>query len=482
MAKITSDSIKREIGVYLGYDRSPGNWSASEADDVEAVIDSGERQFYTSAIDPESGIPHVWSFLTRALSVAVPENASEVDFPSDFTRMIGKLTVSPGGGTLSLVDEGHLRSLHAAGGEPGKPSYYSLVKSDYEDDYRVLLYPEADTQYTLTTRYVKRYVTVSTDASAPELYSEVLLASCMAAAERTFRPELGFGVQQERYASLLVSAIRQDQSMSGQQEEADIWPTDEPVSDLNVNKAYLKRVVGRQLGYGASSSVWTPKQTAEVDEAVRTGLRIFYNPPAIQGERMGHEWSFLKGLGFLGISSGKHEYDLPEDFARLHGPITYAPVNSILWEPIRIVGEYQVRELMQEDGSSFRPTIAAIRPKNGNNETRWEIVFWPAPDGSYDLTYRYWRNPVSLSDDASLPLGGQPHAQTVVDSCLAAVEAMQGGAGRYSERFQERLATSVWHDRRVTSPDTLGVDRDRGVTYFDMHNHTSYTITPPTSS
>ena len=67
--------------------------------------------------------------------------------------------------------------------------------------------------------------------------------------------------------------------------------------------------------------------------------------------------------------------------------------------------------------------------------TCYELSLWPTPDTSYTMFYRYQINPHQLSDDVSLPIGGQgAHAQTALEACLAAAEEMKGvGQGMHPD-------------------------------------------------
>ena len=72
----------------------------------------------------------------------------------------------------------------------------------------------------------------------------------------------------------------------------------------------------------------------------------------------------------------------------------------MLYPPLQIQGEFQVRNLLQESQASGRPTTAAVRvkaPLDDNDPTRYELVVWPKPDGAYTLDYRYRINPDVLS-------------------------------------------------------------------------------------
>jgi hypothetical protein len=111
---------------------------------------------------------------------------------------------------------------------------------------------------------------------------------------------------------------------------------------------------------------------------------------------------------------------------------------------------------------SARPEMYAIRVKRDVGEgTRWEIVFWPTPDASYSLQYRYRTNPTLLSTGLAKPVGGMPHAQTVIQSCLLSADELMGKRddGKW-DKYLILLQASVSHDRTSNAPQTLGYNRD----------------------
>jgi hypothetical protein len=164
----------------------------------------------------------------------------------------------------------------------------------------------------------------------------------------------------------------------------------------------------------------------------------------------------------LNLQADDYDYDLPEDFAMMLGPMTFAPGAAVLYPSVRLVGEHQIRQRLQRTEAGARPSLAAVRilAPEGSVGTRYKLLVWPVPDQAYDLEYRYQINPDALGDDTALPLGGQPHMQTVIEACLAAVEESQGKPGAHSAMFLLHLASSVSHDRRASSAESLGYNVD----------------------
>jgi hypothetical protein len=279
-----------------------------------------------------------------------------------------------------------------------------------------------------------------------------------------------------------LSASMQFDRMAMEATEGGMWPLTGMPTDLTINLDYLKRLVGRHMGVTAHPGTWTSKQADEVNEAIRSGLRRFYTPPVLPGERFAHEWSFLRPKTTLQVMEEVYEYDLPEDYAFIDGPLTYDPGSSILYPPVRIVAEHQIRARRQQQQYSARPELAAIRvkPDVDGTGTRWQIVLWPTPDAEYSLHYRYRTNPGLLSCGIAKPVGGMPHAQTIIESCLLSADDMLGvkKSDRYA-RYMELVRTSVSHDRIAAVPDTLGAGRDMsdGVDAGDYRDQQAMVVT-----
>jgi hypothetical protein len=174
-------------------------------------------------------------------------------------------------------------------------------------------------------------------------------------------------------------------------------------------------------------------------------------------------------------------YDLPTNFAMFDGPMTFSPDETILYGPIRMVSEYEVRSRLAENSVAGRPEIYAYRIKTPSytTGTRYEVLFYPTPDDGYTLYYRYKINPLAIDVTNELPLGGDVHGELFLESCLSSAEkTMNDGEGVHTKRFWECLAASVSHDRRVSSPDNIGCYTYRDdLSDFDYHSLDSNLVT-----
>jgi hypothetical protein len=184
----------------------------------------------------------------------------------------------------------------------------------------------------------------------------------------------------------------------------------------------------------------------------------------LPGERYSHEWSFLNPVGKLVTNDEVYVYDMPSGYITMSGPLTFAPDEGNLWPSVELVPEFRIRQQLALSTSGGRPRMASVRVKaiDPAGGTHYEIVFWPAPDDDYELNYRYQVNPAGMDEDACLPYGGQQHAQTIIEACLAAAEEQQGTInGPHAAKFMECLVASVSSDRRTGCPETLGYNYDR---------------------
>lgn len=244
-------------------------------------------------------------------------------------------------------------------------------------------------------------------------------------------------------------------------------------STLNLTTAELQSYVARFCGMSSTTySSLTASEQAEVDRFVRAGLRRFYNPPPIPGERVGHQWSFLSPRGTITTVADQAAYDLPDDFAGIiEGVLTWGTGNANR-EPVRVVSDAVYRKALQVDTATGRTRIATILPKSDagdvatdgtpDNPTAFEILLHPIPDeDDLVLSFRYMAIQDAVTSGIA-PIGGALHADTIVAACrYAASEIAEPKLQQYHKSiFMERLAASVSLDRRITSVSSLGYNGD----------------------
>lgn len=228
---------------------------------------------------------------------------------------------------------------------------------------------------------------------------------------------------------------------------------------LAVTQAELFRHIGRHLGLARTYGDWSPREQSDCKDILNRGLRQFYQPEILPNESVSHRWSFLRPAGTVATVSGQGDFDLPDDFGGLLGTITYSDT-SLGTLPLTRVPEPKIRELRQaNNNSSGYPQSFCIVPRSsGETGQGWTMRVWPNASGVYYLEFRYQSNPFQLSEDAPYPLGGQPHAETLVASCIAAADAVlhDDPNGINYQNFITKLRASVSHDRQETESRNLG--------------------------
>ena len=470
--------LRREVGGFSGLGFDYDTLNPEMQGKVDSFIQSGLQQFYYPPPLGEGDKPHTWTFLWPLSSLDLVADQSTYRLPDDFAGGLEDFTFLSGSATqrIPVVDEAKLRQLPASESETGTPRYAAVrvVRSDGASgqQYEVQFYPTPTTAATLEYKYTISPPELSEANPHPiggRQNSEVILQSCLAVAEeRHLKTQ---DVATARWMERLAAAVNQDKQSLRTTEDS-IWPFADAPDGLLIDLAYIRRRVGMELKYGPHPATWTRTETELVNEAIRTGLRNFYHPPVLPGQRYPHEWSFLQPVVTLSTVASQFEYTLPPDFGSINGSFTYEPGTTVLHRAITEVSEHQIRARRQETVATGRPTLFAIRSIDipDGQQTAYQALLWPVPDQSYLLHYRYTRNPDALSLSGQIPAGGQPHAETILESCLASAESLRNAKQRpHNDKFLMRLIASVGQDQMNSSPDFLGRDTDGSDLPQDYH-------------
>jgi len=229
------------------------------------------------------------------------------------------------------------------------------------------------------------------------------------------------------------------------------------MSSLSLSLDYLRREVSDFLAWGRTYLTLSNDQQGRVDSVIESGLRQFYFPMPISGETTAHEWSFLTPQASVTLEAGTNTYDAPVDFGGLVGRMTYAEDTGRV--SVVQTSEYIIRNRYQHEGQSGIASLVAVLPKKelATSKQGFQFVFWPKPNAADVLTYRYVVQPNKLTQDTHYPYGGMVHAETILQSCLDVAEArLNDEQGVQHQRFLQRLAASIAHDRRLASPGRMG--------------------------
>jgi hypothetical protein len=236
---------------------------------------------------------------------------------------------------------------------------------------------------------------------------------------------------------------------------------------LTMNDLYGE--VGVFLGWGRGTyfgdPAWSTQQTNVLNSCVRSGLRQFYHPPPLPGEKSSYYWSFLRPIGTFDFPVNHKLIQLPEDFGSPEGDITcLSSITQVTW-PIQITGIGKILQNYQVTPTTVgRPLLAATTPIKGTTPTagtRWQLWMYPITDQDYQIQMCYNINPEILTTANPYTLGGMQHSETFLESCLTiAEERMDDAPSTHKAKFMERLAASISTDRRL-KPELVGYNRDR---------------------
>lgn len=229
-------------------------------------------------------------------------------------------------------------------------------------------------------------------------------------------------------------------------------------STLSPDFDFIVYRITRMLGMSETSydDLETDEQ-ADVDRIIKDGLRTAYYPPPVEQGEPSHEWSFLRPTRTLPIESGQWEYDLPDDFSgEIIGNMSYAA--GVQKPKVAQVNVEQLLDMRAEDDQSGDPTYFAVRvkPHVANRGTRWEALFYPTPNASRSLSYRYPIQPHTIDSDEKYPIGGTVHGSMIVAAILAAAERyMDDEEAVHMNHFMAELRKSIRIDRQQGQVSTV---------------------------
>lgn len=151
------------------------------------------------------------------------------------------------------------------------------------------------------------------------------------------------------------------------------------------------------------------------------------------------------------------DYELPEDFGGLDGPLTFS--SSSYNNKVTITGESTIRNARQRLQSSGVPQMAAIRPQvhDGRFTQRYNLLLWPTPSGKFTLSYEQIVVLPEIDADNPFPPGGAAYGELYLAACLALTEQrINDRRGLRWDEYQERLAAMIEIDGIATGGENLG--------------------------
>ena len=209
-----------EVGFYLGYGRTSGNWSATQTTEIDNYVQSGIRRVYfPPAIQglPPDMLGYEWSWLRPTTTLTTVDATGDYDLPDDLGRIVSMFyyPAAEYKSPIQQVSIGRLLALRSGCDLSGYPYYFAtrFVAEDRTTGSRqeVLFYPEPDDAWVLSYEY-EAYSGPLSDSYPYPLggmkMSETILESCLAVAES--RRDETPGIHFQTFQALLIDAIQRD--------------------------------------------------------------------------------------------------------------------------------------------------------------------------------------------------------------------------------------------------------------------------------
>ena len=92
-------------------------------------------------------------------------------------------------------------------------------------------------------------------------------------------------------------------------------------STLGTDFAELQKITGDYLNWGRSG--WDTATTERLDEVIKSAYRRYLAGRPLDGDDKGHDWTWLTPIRSLTTVADQGDYDLPDDFGAILGPLTW---------------------------------------------------------------------------------------------------------------------------------------------------------------
>lgn len=227
-------------------------------------------------------------------------------------------------------------------------------------------------------------------------------------------------------------------------------------STLGTDFDELQKITGDYLNWGRSG--WDSATTERIDEVIKSAYRRYLAGRPLDGDDKGHDWTWLTPIRSITTVASQGDYDLPDDFGAILGPLTWSSTSGNSRIEIPIVGEGMIRAARQGNTTTGRPTRAAERLKNYDPTagTKHELLFDPIPDDAYTFYYASSIIPNKLDTNNKYPLGGANFSELLIAACLAVAESRYRRGETDKRAEYDRALQSAIHVDLRNVPDYLG--------------------------
>lgn len=229
---VTINSLRREVGAFLGWGRTISNWTNTNLNDFDDISARALRMFYYPP-PKEKGQPiFEWTFLRKDGTITLNTNTTSYDMPDDFGGTIMPLSVVNASASsrrrLKKQSIDYIRALQAMDSQTGVPRYFAVHNKAHTpatgQRWEMVVYPTptaTEDGQVLTHRYI-HVPNILTNTNIYPVggaqYSQVILAAHMAAAEEMIDEDPA-GPYKESFLSMLDTAMRNDRQQKREEDK-----------------------------------------------------------------------------------------------------------------------------------------------------------------------------------------------------------------------------------------------------------------------
>lgn len=220
--------------------------------------------------------------------------------------------------------------------------------------------------------------------------------------------------------------------------------------------------VGIYLGYGGSP---TGDELSDCQRIIDAGMRKFY---------AAHNWYFLNVTATLTLVAAQDYVDLPDNFGT---PISLNMPGGTYRTRPKFVQPEKIEELRGSyTVAAEEPQYFAIRAKTSDQsaDQKYEMIFWPEPNDSYAMVFKYRAIPERVRAATPYPLGGEHHAETMMEFILAQAELERDDErGIHAQEMMQMLQLSLKVDAEL-APTFHGYNGDHSDSMYEWDNNDSF--------
>lgn len=253
---VDGDYLKSEVGSYLGFGRGTvyGDvaWSTTQEQEIDFIVKEGIRQVNNPPLVQGEVNTYDWSFLKAVHTIKLESGRRSAPLPDDFGGIEGSVYVSDSSETyyepiqVGGVQGKFLQSSDATGKPQNAAVNWRKGTGHVGQRAELLIFPEADQEYTLTLQYY--FLTDYISGASPypyggQLHASLYIASCLAVAEQRMNDRRG--AQYIVFMERLVASISADRRSKPQVGGYNGDRSDEFYSDRLRRSQGLVTYVGR---------------------------------------------------------------------------------------------------------------------------------------------------------------------------------------------------------------------------------------------